>query len=92
MVLSWNDVIAIIQVAAKRQRNILEHEAVCAELTTMFLAHFNYQRLDEIVPKITDILRTFYMETVERNKLFWRGAGDTWDIAITELSKVIHAQ
>lgn len=89
--LAWNDCVAFIEVAAKRSRNILQHESVCEELINMFLTQFNYRPQSEKATEITKVLTTFYMEVVERNKIIWLGAGKARELVMTRLGRILHA-
>lgn len=89
--LSWNDCVAFIEVAAKRSRNILQHEKACEEVIDIFLSRFNYGPQSEKATEITKVLTTFYMEVVERNKIVWLGAGKARELAMTRLGRIIHA-
>ena len=89
--LSWNDCVAFIEVAAKRSRDILQHERACEELINMFLTSFNYRPQSEKTTEITKVLTAFYMEVVERNKIIWLGAGKARKLAMTRLSRILQA-
>lgn len=89
--LSWNDCVAFIEVAAKRSRNILQHENACKELINMFLTSFNYRPQSEKATEIMKVLTTFYMKVVERNKITWLGAGKARKLVMIRLSSILHA-